>query len=82
MRVGALASFRVKNVEFNQYGTMIYFQKRELTDYTGKGDTPYWSTGYLNQWLAVHFFHEDPEAPYGLPLTRIRNMWVIELLER
>ena len=27
MRVGALASFRVKNVEFNQYGAMIYFSK-------------------------------------------------------
>jgi site-specific recombinase XerD len=71
MRVGALASCRVKNVEFNQYGAMIYLSKTGVNKTTpAKGLPLTWSAGYLNQWLAVHPFHEDPEAPLWVTLNK------------
>jgi integrase len=71
MRVGALASCRVKNVEFNQYGAMIYLSKTGVNKTTpAKGLPLTWSAGYLNQWLAVHPFHEDPEAPLWVTLDK------------
>lgn len=74
MRVGALASCRIKNIEFNQYGAIIYISKTSKSKKTtpAKGIPLTWSTGYLNQWLAVHPLKEDPEA--ALWVTRDRNM--------
>ena len=65
MRVGALASCRIKNVEFNQYGAIIYISKTSRSKKTAapKGIPITWSTGYLNQWLSVHPMQNDPEAP-------------------
>jgi len=65
MRVGALGSTRVKNVEFNQYGAIIYISKTSRSKKTTapKGIPITWSTGYLNQWLSVHPLQGDPEAP-------------------
>jgi len=74
MRVGALASCRIKNVEFNQYGAMIYLSKTGVNKTTSAKGLPLtWSTGYLNQWLAVHPFHEDPEAPLWITLNKNRE---------
>jgi integrase/recombinase XerD len=71
MRVGALVSCRVKNVEFNQYGAMIYLSKTGVNKTTpAKGLPLTWSAGYLNQWLAVHPFYEDPEAPLWITLNK------------
>ena len=71
MRVGALASCRVKNVEFNQYGARIYLSKTRVNKTTpAKGLPLTWSAGYLNQWLAVHPFHEDPGAPLWITLNK------------
>ncbi len=71
MRVGALASCRVKNVEFNQYGAMIYLSKTGVNKTApAKGLPLTWSAGYLNQWLAVHPFHEDPEALLWVTLDK------------
>jgi integrase len=74
MRVGALASCRIKNVEFNQYGAILYISKTSKSKKTtpAKGIPITWSTGYLNQWLSVHPFKDDPEAP--LWVTRDKNM--------
>ncbi len=65
MRVGALGSTRIKNVEFNQYGAIIYISKTSRSKKTTapKGIPITWSTGYLNQWLSVHPMQNDPEAP-------------------
>jgi integrase len=65
MRVGALASCRIKHVEFNQYGAIIYLSKTGQSNKTtpAKGIPLTWSTGYLNQWISVHPLREDPEAP-------------------
>jgi integrase len=73
IRVGALASCRIKHVEFNQYGATIYLSKTGQANKTtsAKGIPLTWSTGYLNQWLAVHPQKEDPEAP--LWITRNKN---------
>jgi integrase len=74
MRIGALASCRIKNVEFNQYGAIIYISKTSKSKKTtpAKGIPITWSTGYLNQWLAIHPLKDDPEAP--LWVTRDKNM--------
>jgi len=71
MRVGALASTRVKNVELNQYGAIIYISKtsRSKKTTTPKGIPITWSTGYLNQWLAVHPMRDNPEAPLWTTLN-------------
>ncbi len=65
MRVGALASTRIKNVELNQYGAIIYISKTSRSKKTTapKGIPITWSTGYLNQWLAVHPMRDIPDAP-------------------
>jgi integrase/recombinase XerD len=71
IRVGALASCRVKNVEFNQYGAIIYLSKTGVNKTTlAKGIPLTWSAGYLNQWFAVHPLHEDPEAPLWVTLDK------------
>lgn len=71
MRVGALASTRVKNVEINQYGAILYISKTSRSKKTAapKGIPITWSTGYLNQWLAVHPMKDDPEAPLWTTLN-------------
>ncbi len=71
MRVGALASTRIKNVEFNQYGAVVYISKtsRSKKSTAPKGIPITWSTGYLNQWLAVHPLKDDPEAPLWTTLN-------------
>ena len=72
MRIGALASCRIKNVEFNQYGAIIYISKTSKSRKTAKpkGIPITWSTGYLNQWLNVHPLKDDPEAPLWVTLNK------------
>lgn len=65
MRIGALASCRIKGVVFNKYGAIIYIFKKSKSKKTTKpkGIPITWSTGYLNQWLAIHPERENSEAP-------------------
>jgi len=69
--VEALAFCRIKNVEFNQYGAIIYISKTSRSKKTAapKGIPITWSTGYLNQWLSVHPLQGDPEAPLWTTLN-------------
>ncbi|ABE53156.1 site-specific integrase [Methanococcoides burtonii] len=71
LRVGALASCRIKNVESNQYGSMIYISTTSRSKKTtpAKGLPLTWSSGYLQQWMAVHPLREDPEAPLWVTHT-------------
>ncbi|RQD89936.1 site-specific integrase [Methanosalsum natronophilum] len=73
MRIGALASCRLKHIEFNDYGAMIYISKtsqsRKTT--TAKGIPLTWSSGYLSQWYSLHPLKDDPEAP--LWVTKNQN---------
>ncbi len=71
IRVGALASCRVKNVEFNQYGATVYLSKTGQANKTtpAKGIPLTWSTGHINQWLAIHPLREDPEAPLWITMA-------------
>lgn len=74
MRIGALASCRVKNVDFKQYGAILYISNtsRSKKNTAAKGIPLTWSTGFLNQWIAVHPLKDDPEA--ALWITRDKNM--------
>lgn len=71
MRVGALASTRIKNVEFKQSGAIIYISKtsKSKKSTAPKGIPLIWSAGFLNQWLAIHPLKDDPEAPLWTTLT-------------
>ncbi|UGV40259.1 tyrosine-type recombinase/integrase [Methanococcoides orientis] len=75
MRIGALASCRIKNVEFNQYGAILYISKtsKSKKSTAAKGIPITWSTGYLNQWLSVHPFKEDHDAPLWVTLDKNRT---------
>lgn len=71
MRVGALASCRIKSVNFNQYGAMLYLSKTGVNKTTpAKGIPLTWSTGFLNQWIAVHPLKDDHEAPLWITLDK------------
>jgi integrase len=74
MRIGALLSCRIKNVVFNQYGAIIYISStsRSKKNAEAKGIPLTWSTGKLNQWLAVHPLKDEPEA--AMWVTRNKNM--------
>ncbi|SES90935.1 Site-specific recombinase XerD [Methanococcoides vulcani] len=71
LRIGALASCRIKNVESNEYGSMIYISTTSRSKKTTppKGLPLTWSSGYLQQWMALHPLREDPEAPLWVTLT-------------
>jgi len=70
MRIGALGSLRIKNIEFNQYGAVLYLNKASQSNKTTqpKGIPITWSAGFLNQWLAVHPDRENIEAPLWVNL--------------
>lgn len=70
MRIGALGSLRIKNIEFNQFGAILFLSKTSQSNKTtvAKGIPITWSTGFLNQWLAMHPDRENPEAPLWVNL--------------
>jgi len=63
-RIGGILSCQIKSVEFGKYGAVIYLNPDGSNKTTpAKGIPLTWSTGYINQWLAVHPYKDDPEAP-------------------
>lgn len=72
MRVGALASCRVKGVESTQYGVILYISQTSKSNKTtpAKGVPLTWSSGYLQQWMGVHPLREDPDAPLWITLDK------------
>lgn len=65
MRVGALGTLRVKNVQFNHTCAVLYMSTTSRNKKT-TAPKPFpitWSTGYLNAWLDVHPAKNNPEAP-------------------
>lgn len=72
MRIGALASCRIKNVVSNDFSAMIYISKTSRSKNTSapKGLPITWSTGYLQQWIAVHPLRDNPEAPLWVTLDK------------
>lgn len=68
-RIGGILSCKIKSVEFNKYGAIVYLNPEGSNKTTpAKGIPLTWSTGYLNQWLAVHPYRDDPEAPLFVEL--------------
>ena len=70
MRIGALGSLWIKNIEFNQFGAILYLSKTSQSNKStvAKGIPITWSTGHLNQWLSMHPDKDDPEAPLWVNL--------------
>lgn len=64
-RVGAIGTLRIKSIEQNAHGALIYLSRtsRNLKTTKPKPVPLTWSTGYLNQWLSIHPLRDDPEAP-------------------
>src|SRR3972149_8654842 len=65
MRIGAIGTLRVKNVEFLKSGALLY---ASTTSETLKSTAPQpfpitWSTGYLSAWLDLHPDKTNPNRP-------------------
>lgn len=71
LRIGALGTLRLKGVEFNQHGALLYLSptSQNLKTTKPKPVPLTWSTGFLNQWISVHPCKDDPEAPLWVNLT-------------
>ncbi|WAM22435.1 MAG: site-specific integrase (plasmid) [Candidatus Methanoperedens sp.] len=71
MRIGALGTLRIKGIEFNQHGALLYMSptSQNLKTTKPKPVPLTWSTGFLNQWISVHPCKDDPEAPLWVNLT-------------
>lgn len=70
MRVGAIGTLRIKGVESNQCGGVLYMS---TTSRNQKSTPPKpvpitWSMGYLNAWLDVHPDKNNPDAPLWVSL--------------
>jgi len=66
-RPGGICTRLVRDVEFDDLGAKIY-----LHDKTMRGEPVRltWSAAYLRQWLEVHPFRDDPEAPLWINLHK------------
>ena len=71
-RPGALLSCRIGGVKSGQYGSTLYLSKSSRSRKTtpAKGIPLTWSSGYLQQWLAVHPFKDNPDAPLWVTLDQ------------
>lgn len=61
MRIGALGSLRIKNIEFNQFGAILFLSKTSQSNKStvAKGIPITWSTGTLtNGLLCIRFDRE------------------------
>jgi len=65
MRIGALGTLRIKNIQMNNAGAVLYMSTTgENQKTTAPKPFPItWSTGYLTAWLDVHPNKSDPNAP-------------------
>ncbi len=65
MRIGAVGSLRVKNVQLEQKYGFLYISKTSKSQKTtgAKGIPITWSVGHLGQWLSVHPRNNEPDAP-------------------
>ncbi len=70
MRVGAIGTLRIKGVEFNKNGALLYMSttSQNLKTTKPKPVPLTWSTGFLNQWISLHPCKDDPDAPLWVNL--------------
>lgn len=70
MRIGALGTLKIKNVEFGTFGALLYISRTSQNNKTTppKPIPLTWSTGFLNQWVSLHPCRSDPEAPLWINL--------------
>lgn len=65
MRIGALGTLRIKGVQLNSAGAVLYMSTTGKNQKT-TAPKPFpitWSTGYLTAWLDVHPNKGNPDAP-------------------
>ncbi|MBE0523565.1 MAG: hypothetical protein IBX40_04425 [Methanosarcinales archaeon] len=67
-RIGALGTRQIKHVRFDKLGALV-----TMHDKTFRGEPVRYisSTMYLRQWLNVHPFKDDPEAPIWIKLNKL-----------
>jgi integrase/recombinase XerD len=70
-RIGGLLSCQIKSVKFEKYGAITFFNPEGTNKTTGAMGTSDLVNGYLNQWLALHPYRDNPNAPFfcGTVLT-------------
>jgi len=72
MRVGALGSLRIQNVELQERYGLLYISNTSMSQKTTgpRGIPITWSVGYLGRWLQVHPLRDDCDAPLWVGLKR------------
>ena len=74
IRIGALLACRINSVTETKHGVVLYLSKDGANKTTlAKGVPLTWSSGYLQQWLAIHPHRNDHNAPLWTTLRRIRQ---------
>ena len=69
LRVGAVGSLMVENVELNTNSGIIRPNKDSKSNKTFSKAVPItWSCGYIGQWLSVHPNREEPKSPLWVNL--------------
>jgi hypothetical protein len=67
-RIGGIGTRKIKHVEFDELGAKIYMEDKTLD---GEPVRLTWSSSYLREWLEVHPFRDDPEAPLWVNLREL-----------
>jgi|Deesub1362A_J573_1020465.scaffolds.fasta_scaffold00380_31 integrase len=65
-RIGEIASMRVKDVSFDEFGAVVWLPKSKTIK---RRLRIVYSTKFLSMWLSDHPLKEDPEAPLWIRLT-------------
>lgn len=74
IRIGALLACRISSVTETKHGVILYLSKDGANKTTpAKGIPLTWSSGYLQQWIAIHPFRDNQNAPLWTTLRRIRK---------
>lgn len=74
-RIGEIGSMRIKDVSFDEYGTIIWLPRSKTIK---RKLRVVYSSIYLAEWLTDHPLKEDPEAPLWIKLSGKRRLQAIE----
>lgn len=82
MRIGAVGTLRIKSVEFNTCGAVLYMS---VTSRNRKSTEPQpfpitWSTGYLNAWMDIHPDRNNPDAPLWTSMRYVNGEREVDAL--
>ena len=83
-RIGELLSLRIKHVQFDEYGGVVWFPQRNTPTKRHKRKVRIvFSVPYLSNWLSLHPRSDDPDAPLFCTLREGKELdyddWMSQL---